>query len=46
MFIFDWILEYLISKILYSYKPICRVIVDIVMDNNIPCEEEENNIKE
>lgn len=47
MFIFDWILEYLISKILYSYKPICRVIVDIVIDNeNISCEEEENNIKE
>lgn len=47
MFIFDWILEYLISKILYSYKPICCVIVNIVMDiNNIVCEEEENNIKE
>lgn len=47
MFIFDWILEYLISKILYSYKPICRVIVDIVIENeNISCEEEENNIKE
>lgn len=47
MFIFNWILEYLISKILYSYKPICRVIVDIVIDNdNISCEEEENNIKE
>ena len=47
MFILDWILEYLISKILYSYKPICRVIVDIVIDNdNISCEEEENNIKE
>ena len=47
MFILDWILEYLISKILYSYKPICRVIVDIVMKNeNIPCEEQENNIKE
>lgn len=47
MFIFNWILEYLISKILYSYKPICCVIVNIVMDtNNIVCEEEENNIKE
>nr|DAK28991.1 MAG TPA: hypothetical protein [Caudoviricetes sp.] len=47
MFIFDWILEYLISKILYSYKPVCCVIVNIVMDtNNIVCEEEENNIKE
>lgn len=47
MFILDWILEYLISKILYSYKPICRVIVDIVIENeNISCEEEENNIKE
>lgn len=47
MFILDWILEYLISKILYSYKPICCVIVNIVMDtNNIVCEEEENNIKE
>lgn len=47
MFILDWILEYLISKILYSYKPICRVIVDIIIDNdNISCEEEENNIKE
>lgn len=47
MIIIDWILEYLISKILYSYKPICCVIVNIVMDtNNIVCEEEENNIKE
>lgn len=47
MFIFDWILEYLISKILYSYKPICRVIVYIVIENeNISCKEEENNIKE
>lgn len=47
MFILDWILEYLISKILYSYKPICCVIVNIVIDNNnISCEEEENNIKE
>lgn len=47
MFILDWILEYLISKILYSYKPICRVIVDIIIENeNISCEEEENNIKE
>lgn len=47
MFILDWILEYLISKILYSYKPVCCVIVNIVMDtNNIVCEEEENNIKE
>lgn len=47
MFIFDWILEYLISKILYSYKPVCCVIVNIVMDTeNIVCEEEENNIKE
>lgn len=47
MFIFDWILEYLISKILYSYKPVCCVIVNIVMDtDNIVCEEEENNIKE
>lgn len=47
MFILDCILEYLISKILYSYKPICCVIVNIVMDtNNIVCEEEENNIKE
>lgn len=47
MFILDWILEYLISKILYSYKPVCCVIVNIVIDtNNIVCEEEENNIKE
>lgn len=47
MIIIDWILEYLISKILYSYKPVCCVIVNIVMDtNNIVCEEEENNIKE
>jgi hypothetical protein len=47
MFILNWILEYLISKILYSYKPVCCVIVNIVMDtNNIVCEEEENNIKE
>lgn len=47
MFIFDWILEYLISKILYSYKPVCCVIVNIVIDRgNIACEEEENNIKE
>lgn len=47
MFIFNWILEYLISKILYSYKPICRVIIDIIIENeNISCEEEENNIKE
>lgn len=47
MIIINWILEYLISKILYSYKPVCCVIVNIVMDtNNIVCEEEENNIKE
>lgn len=47
MFILDWILEYLINKILYSYKPVCCVIVNIVMDTkNIVCEEEENNIKE
>lgn len=47
MFILDWILEYLIRKILYSYKPVCCVIVNIVMDTkNIVCEEEENNIKE
>ena len=47
MFILDWILEYLISKILYSYKPICRVIVNIIIDaDNMTCEEEENNIKE
>lgn len=47
MFILNWILEYLISKILYSYKPICCVIVDIIIENeNISCEEEENNIKE
>lgn len=47
MFILDWILEYLISKILYSYKPVCYVIVNIAMENeNIECEEEENNIKE
>lgn len=47
MFILDWILEYLISKILYSYKPICCVIVNIIIDtDNIVCEEEENNIKE
>lgn len=47
MFILDWILEYLISKILYSYKPICCVIVNIIIDTyNMTCEEEENNIKE
>ena len=47
MFILDWILEYLISKILYSYKPVCCVIVNIIIDiANIDCEEEENNIKE
>lgn len=47
MFIFDWILEYLISKILYSYRPICYVIVNIIIDaDNMTCEEEENNIKE
>ena len=47
MFILDWILEYLISKILYSYKPVCCVIVNIVIDRgDIACEEEENNIKE
>lgn len=47
MFILDWILEYLISKILYSYKPVCCVIVNIIIDRaNIACEEEENNIKE
>lgn len=47
MFILDWILEYLISKILYSYKPICRVIVNIIIDaDNMTCEEDENNIKE
>lgn len=47
MFILDWILEYLISKILYSYKPICCVIVNIIIDtDNMTCEEEENSIKE
>lgn len=47
MFILDWILEYLISKILYSYKPICCVIVNIIINtDNMTCEEEENNIKE
>lgn len=47
MFILDWILEYLISKILYSYRPICCVIVNIIIDaDNMTCEEEENNIKE
>ena len=47
MIILDWILNYLINKILYSYKPICCVIVNIIIDsNNIACEEEENNIKE
>lgn len=47
MIILDWILEYLISKILYSYKPICCVIVNIIIDaDNMTCEEEENNIKE
>jgi hypothetical protein len=47
MFILDWILEYLISKILYSYKPVCCVIVNIIIDaDNMTCEEEENNIKE
>lgn len=47
MFILDWILEYFISKILYSYKPVCCVIVNIIIDRaNIACEEEENNIKE
>ena len=34
MFILDWILEYLISKILYSYKPVCCVIVNIVMETS------------
>lgn len=47
MFILYWILEYLISKILFSYKPVCCVIVNIAIDsNNISLEEEENNIKE
>lgn len=47
MFILDWILEYLISKILYSYKPICCVIVNIIIDsNNMPYEEEKEDIKE
>lgn len=47
MIIIDWILNFLINKILYSYKPICRVIVNIIIDtDNIVCEEEENNIKD
>lgn len=47
MIILDWIFNYLINKILYSYKPICCVIVNIIIDtDNIVCEEEENNIKE
>lgn len=47
MFIFDWILEYLISKILYSYKPICCVIVNIIVDNDYASyEEEKEDIKE
>lgn len=47
MIIIDWILNFLISKILYSYKPICCVIVNIIINtDNMTCEEEENNIKE
>lgn len=47
MIIIDWILNFLVNRILYSYKPICCVIVDIIIENeNISCEEEENNIKE
>lgn len=47
MFILDWILEYLISKILYSYKPICCVIVNIIIDtDNMPYKEEKEDIKE
>lgn len=47
MIIIDWILNFLVNRILYSCKPICRVIVDIIIENeNISCEEEENNIKE
>lgn len=47
MIILDWILEYFISKILYSYRPVCCVIVNIIIDaDNMICEEEENNIKE
>lgn len=47
MIILDWIFNFLINKILYSYKPVCCVIVNIIIDNdNMPCEEEENNIKE
>lgn len=47
MIILDWIFNFLINRILYSYKPICCVIVNIIVDNiNMPCEEEENSIKE
>lgn len=47
MIIIDWILNFLVNRILYSYKPICHVIVNIIIDNdNMLCEEEENNIKE
>lgn len=47
MIIIDWILNFLVNRILYSYKPVCCVIVNIIIDRaNIACEEEENNIKE
>ena len=47
MIILDWIFNFLINKILYSYKPICCVIVNIIIDtDNMTCEEEENSIKE
>lgn len=47
MIIIDWILNFLVNRILYSYKPICCVIVNIIIDaDNMTCEEEENNIKE
>ena len=47
MIIIDWILNFLVNRILYSYKPVCCVIVNIIIDRaDIACEEEENNIKE
>lgn len=47
MIILDWILNFLVNRILYSYKPICCVIVNIIIDsNNMPYEEEKEDIKE
>lgn len=45
MIILDWIFDFFINKILYSYKPICQISVDIRMKNEFT-DGEINSVKE